>query len=230
MLSRLCTSDPCRSLLPIATYSDLFSPLPHVLPPTAHLFLSQLWMLPTSQILFTVCFGLALGSLGTAIATWRNSLVFHSLDKVISLAIHFLPPFVMVVCRHFLHNGMRWEVARKNVGWEGGEMKAMGVCMGACAFFLISSFILSLLFVRLTASFSPMHADLIWQLAYYRFLLVAQRSKIESGQRVTSFTWLLKDKKSLVGKIGMRVREEWREAAFMVSHPICWYLALRALR
>lgn len=28
--------------------------------------------------LFEACYGLTLGSLGTAIATWRNSLVFHS--------------------------------------------------------------------------------------------------------------------------------------------------------
>jgi hypothetical protein len=38
--------------------------------------------------------------LGSAIATWRNSLVFHSLDKVISLAIHIFPPFVFMTIRY----------------------------------------------------------------------------------------------------------------------------------
>lgn len=70
----------------------------------------------------------------------------------------------------------------------------------------------------------PCHSldtDLIWQLSYYRFLLVAQRTKIESGQRVTSFTWLLRDKKSTIGKVALKVREEWREAAFMAGQAVC---------
>lgn len=34
--------------------------------------------------LFEACYGLTLGSLGTAIATWRNSLVFHSMFPTFS--------------------------------------------------------------------------------------------------------------------------------------------------
>ena len=45
--------------------------------------LIYLWILPSSPTLFTACYGLSLGSLGTAIALWRNSLVFHSLGQSI---------------------------------------------------------------------------------------------------------------------------------------------------
>lgn len=49
---------------------------------SADLPLSQLWILPGNPYLFEACYGLTLGTLGSAIATWRNSLVFHSMDKV----------------------------------------------------------------------------------------------------------------------------------------------------
>jgi hypothetical protein len=39
------------------------------------------------------------GPLASAIITWRNSLVFHSLDKVTSLFIHVYPPVVLTVIR-----------------------------------------------------------------------------------------------------------------------------------
>jgi hypothetical protein len=39
------------------------------------------------------------GPLASAIITWRNSLVFHSLDKVTSLFIHMYPPLVLTVIR-----------------------------------------------------------------------------------------------------------------------------------
>ena len=48
---------------------------------------SQLWILPGNPYLFEACFGLTLGTLGSAIATWRNSLVFHSMDKVRSCGV-----------------------------------------------------------------------------------------------------------------------------------------------
>ena len=35
---------------------------------------------------------LCLGTLGSAIVMWQNSLVFHSLDKLTSFFLHFFPP------------------------------------------------------------------------------------------------------------------------------------------
>lgn len=61
-----------------------------------------------------------------------------------------------------------------------------------------------------------MTAYLIWQLGYYRFVIVARKAKIKAG-RATSFTYLINDKKRLIGKIAAKVPEGWRESAFMVS-------------
>lgn len=35
---------------------------------------------------------------------------------------------------------------------------------------------------------SPLHADIVWQAAYWQFVMVAKREKITSGTRVNSFS------------------------------------------
>ena len=56
----------------------------------------------------------------------------------------------------------------------------------------------------------------IWQLAYYQFVIVARKDKIKQG-RATSFTFLINDKKRLIGKIAAKVPEGRREFTFIVS-------------
>ena len=60
-----------------------------------------LWLAPWSPALFVACYCLSHGSLGSAVITWRNSLVFHDQDKVTSLFIHIYGPFTFTVIRHF---------------------------------------------------------------------------------------------------------------------------------
>jgi hypothetical protein len=57
------------------------------------------WFLPTSPSLFIACYCLSHGPLASAVITWRNSLVFHDLDKVTSLFIHMYAPFSFTVIR-----------------------------------------------------------------------------------------------------------------------------------
>lgn len=66
--------------------------------------LAYIWIWPSSTVLYVACYCLSHGPLCTAIATWRNSLVFHSVDKVTSLFIHIYPPFVFTVLRHLYPN------------------------------------------------------------------------------------------------------------------------------
>lgn len=58
-----------------------------------------IWLLPSSPALFVACYCLSHGSLASAVITWRNSLVFHDLDKVTSLYIHMYAPFTFTVIR-----------------------------------------------------------------------------------------------------------------------------------
>ena len=56
---------------------------------------------PNVAFLWQINFLLAHGPLMVAILAWRNSLVFHSLDKVTSTLIHFMPPLMAFLARWY---------------------------------------------------------------------------------------------------------------------------------
>eukprot|EP00887_Chlorella_sp_A99_P004760 scaffold4.g4760.t1 len=58
------------------------------------LLLAQLWLWPTSVPLIRVCFAFNCGPLLWSIVLFRNSLVFHSLDKITSHFMHWFPALV----------------------------------------------------------------------------------------------------------------------------------------
>jgi hypothetical protein len=60
-----------------------------------------------------------------------------------------------------------------------------------------------------------LRTDAIWQILYWKFVLVDRRKKIESGQRTTSFSFLLNDKRGVIGRALGSVPPRWREASFM---------------
>ncbi|GAA5982742.1 hypothetical protein JCM5350_006233 [Sporobolomyces pararoseus] len=152
-----------------------------------------LFVFPGSTFLFQACYGLTLGSLGSAIATWRNSLVFHSLDKVISLAIHIFPPLVFTVIRHYYpkEEALRRYPAMRELP-HLNSWNAMLISMSVYAF---------------------------WQIAYYHFVIQLRANKIKEG-RATSFTYMVNDKKRLIGKIAAKVPEGYKESAFMGGQAI----------
>lgn len=55
------------------------------------LLVLSIWFFPQSKRLFISTYCLAFGNNAVAIAMWRNSLVFHSLDKVTSYVVPFGP-------------------------------------------------------------------------------------------------------------------------------------------
>jgi len=56
---------------------------------------------------------------------------------------------------------------------------------------------------------------LIWQSLYWQLIMVARRQKIESGERTTSFSFLLNDKRGVIGRWLGAVPTQWRETSFM---------------
>lgn len=95
------------------------------------------------------------------------------MEKVTSLFIHIYPPFVFTVLRHFYPNVTQAYPAL-------AELPRLNIAR-------------SLVFSSI--------AYLIWQVCYYYGIIVARKEKIEKEGRVTSFTWMLNNKRSLIGKV-----------------------------
>lgn len=63
------------------------------------IFLVDLLLYPRNEKLFMVCFSFAEGPLAWALIVWRCSLVFSSVDKIVSVLIHLLPGIVFFTIR-----------------------------------------------------------------------------------------------------------------------------------
>ncbi|KAK3213459.1 hypothetical protein Dsin_018165 [Dipteronia sinensis] len=63
------------------------------------IFLVDLLLYPKNEKFFLVCFSFAEGPLAWALIVWRCSLVFNSLDKLVSVLIHLLPGLVFFTIR-----------------------------------------------------------------------------------------------------------------------------------
>ncbi|EPT02820.1 hypothetical protein FOMPIDRAFT_1117718 [Fomitopsis schrenkii] len=154
--------------------------------------LIYIWLLPSNSALFVACYCLSHGSLASAVITWRNSLVFHDLDKVTSLFIHLYPPLSFSVIRHFYPNSAERFPAVADVP-SLRPMRAL----------LLSGIIY-----------------LIWQVLYWKFVFIDRRKKIESGQRTTSLSFLLNDKRGVIGRSLSRVPQQYRTLAFMFGQYV----------
>jgi hypothetical protein len=59
----------------------------------------------------------------------------------------------------------------------------------------------------------------IWQLLYYLFIMVGRRDKVESGLRLTSYSWLLDDthgKKGFIQNTAFMFGAKWKLEMFML--------------
>lgn len=148
-----------------------------------------LWIAPWSQHLMAACFYLSFGSLAWAIIAWRNSLVFHSVDKITSLFIHIFPPAVM---HSIIHICPRSYTEQKFPAIKTVFDLSYG-----------------------SAILSSSVAYIVWQTLYYIFIQVRRHEKIKAG-RPTSFTWLLKSySKSWIGQQVLKLPEALQPFAFM---------------
>eukprot|EP01128_Nolandella_sp_AFSM9_P012802 TRINITY_DN9635_c0_g1_i1.p1 TRINITY_DN9635_c0_g1~~TRINITY_DN9635_c0_g1_i1.p1 ORF type:complete len:379 (-),score=65.93 TRINITY_DN9635_c0_g1_i1:111-1115(-) len=74
------------------------------------LCLLYLWYAPNSPALFYTIFAFANGPLLWSIPTWRNSMIFHELDKISSLFIHLDPALLLYALRFKIAQPLRYTV------------------------------------------------------------------------------------------------------------------------
>ncbi|KZF25137.1 hypothetical protein L228DRAFT_243930 [Xylona heveae TC161] len=156
------------------------------------------WVAPRSKRLFISTFCLAYGNNAVAIAMWRNSLVFHSLDKVTSLFIHIMPPVALHCIVHLMppeFQKQRFPAVYAIKTSPPGSKEHY-----------------SLLAMMIWATVPY----IIWQLSYHFLITVRRREKIAAG-RPTSFTWLRKSyAKTWIGKTVLSLPHVLQEPAFML--------------
>ncbi|KAL5599016.1 hypothetical protein BROUX41_003666 [Berkeleyomyces rouxiae] len=163
------------------------------------LLILSLWVFPGSKRMFTSVYCLAFGNNAVAIILWRNSLVFHSFDKVTSLFIHIMPCAALHCIVHLISPELQQTrfpaaYAIKTAPPDSPNNYATLASMLAWS--------------------SIPYA--IWQLSYYLLISIRRREKIAAG-RPTSFTWLRRSySKVWIGKIVLAQRECLQEPIFMI--------------
>ncbi|ESZ98040.1 F-box protein [Sclerotinia borealis F-4128] len=165
---------------------------------TNFLCILSIWIFPQSKRLFISTYCLAMGNNAVAIAMWRNSMVFHSFDKVTSLFIHIMPCVTLHCLVHLIDPSTQqsrfsaiYDIRTSPVG---------------------SSTHYGLLSMALWSSIPYA----VWQLSYHFLITVRRREKIAAG-RPTSFTWLRKSySKAWIGKAVLALPDSLQEPAFML--------------
>ncbi|KAL8842668.1 MAG: hypothetical protein Q9170_000443 [Blastenia crenularia] len=162
------------------------------------LMLLTVWVAPQSKRLFISTYCLAYGNNAVAIAMWRNSMVFHSLDKVTSLFIHIMPPVTLHCLVHLTSAAFQKErfPAIYAIKFSSPDSK--------------EHYSLRAMMFWATVPYA------VWQLAYHFLITVRRREKIAAG-RPTSFTWLRKSyAKTWIGRTVLSLPNALQEPAFML--------------
>jgi hypothetical protein len=163
------------------------------------LLMLSIWVFPSSKRLLVAVYCLAYGNNAVAIVMWRNSLVFHSFDKVTSLFIHVMPCATLHCMVHLLDVETQrrqfpaiWTIKHSPAGSPTAYANVVSM---------------------LAWSTLPYA---VWQLSYYFFITVRRREKIAAG-RPTSFTWLRRSySRTWIGKFVLSLPEALQETAFML--------------
>ncbi|KAL1311145.1 hypothetical protein AAFC00_001347 [Neodothiora populina] len=162
------------------------------------LMVLTVWFFPGSKRLFISTFCLALGNNAIAIAMWRNSLVFHSMDKVASLFIHIMPCATLHCIVHLISPELQKQKFPAIYSIKYSPP-------GSPEHYSLGSMI-----VWSTVPYA------VWQLGYHFLITVRRREKIAAG-RPTSFTWLRKSySKTVLGRAVLSLPNALQEPAFMV--------------
>ncbi|KAJ3367577.1 hypothetical protein GGF31_007390 [Allomyces arbusculus] len=157
-----------------------------------------LLVMPSSTTLFNVLFACAHGPLAWAIVTWRNSMVFHSLDKMTSVFIHLSPPVTLMALR-WLDTTASTAASPYYGGYPGAPPRTEPLPAMSMTEALVGSTIVYL----------------VWQVAYYVLILHRRRDKVYKQGYATSFTWLLEDQ-GAIGKAMGVFGDQHRLATFML--------------
>lgn len=151
------------------------------------IFITMLLFFPNNEKLFMICFSFSEGPLAWALIVWRCSLVFSSMDKIVSVLIHLLPGTVFFIIRWwdpatFLHHSVE----------ETGPWPAWPVVNN-------DSYLWTWLF------FVPLLAYCVWQTLYFLIVEGLRRQRLLNDPEVMTSYRELKRKAEKADNIWWRV-------------------------
>ena len=159
----------------------------------------QILARPRSARFFKTTFAYANGPILWAIPLWRNSLVFHSHDKVQSVYIHCVPAILTWCARWY---GQTAIFAPRDVGDETGGFTSGGAEASRAIFAAETSN--GVAFLHFFAY--PTCGYLAWQIAYLLKTELWDVKRLdEDPELVTSLRWLANDYKAGVTRFALRV-------------------------
>lgn len=140
------------------------------------------WLHEFNHGLLRLNFVLTTGPLNSAIWVWKNSMVFHSLDKMTSLFIHLIPA-LLAFCQ-------RW-YATDDISSEESTSLTFAMCEKDECVLSTTEWITY-----------PMMAYIFWQVIYLAITEVLLVKYIERDQDIqTSLRWLSADRKNAFNRL-----------------------------
>ncbi|KAL9399295.1 hypothetical protein Peur_008256 [Populus x canadensis] len=171
------------------------------------IFLVDILLYPKNEKLFMVCFSFAEGPLAWALIVWRCSLVFSSVDKLVSALIHLLPGLVFFTIRWWnpaTFEAMHQEETPRRVSWPYGVED--------------KSYLMTWLF------WVPLFAYTLWQALYFLIVDVLRRQRLLRDPEVmTSYREL--------SKKAQKANNIWWQLSGLLGdqHRLLMYTLLQAI-
>lgn len=153
------------------------------------LLLTHLWVAPRSQLLAHTTFAFNTGPLAFSILAFRNSLVYHDMDKVTSLYLHLVPACVSWA--------QRWHLDTSRFT----PLDNMGTRVGLKQLVLI-----------------PLAFYSVWAVSYFLTIFVFAAGRIKRRGYATLFNYVTTQKRGTFAAIARRVPRPLQPVTYLVLH------------
>eukprot|EP00878_Enallax_costatus_P012895 GHUV01013465.1.p1 GENE.GHUV01013465.1~~GHUV01013465.1.p1 ORF type:complete len:336 (+),score=54.06 GHUV01013465.1:169-1176(+) len=162
------------------------------------LLLIHLWLLPRNELLSKVTYAFNTGVLTWSVVAFRNSMVYHDLDKVTSVYLHLAPACVSWT--------LRWhpDTSRFGPGKDATEAERQSWDNAS----LVQLVGIPLLFY------------LAWAISYWLKIFVVSAERIKQRGYITLFTYVTTTTKGVYAAIAKRVPNQYRPQVLAPNHGV----------
>jgi hypothetical protein len=160
------------------------------------LLLIHLWLLPRNLLLSKVTYAFNTGVLTWSVVAFRNSLVYHDLDKVTSVFLHLGPACVSWT--------LRWHPDSNRFGPGQAATEQQRVAWNQAT-------LLQLVGI-------PLLFYLAWAVSYWLKIFVVSAERIRQRGYITLFTYVTTTTKGVYAAIARRVPPNYRPQVYLFLH------------